>query len=418
MDIYDNFVNLHLHDDNSLLDSCTKFKDYADLAKKIGQKAIACTNHGVITNWTDKKFYCDSIGIKYIHGCEVYLTAKEYFIINGAKVKVKDNYHTILLAKNLDGIKEINQLVSLSSKRDTLYYYKPRITFDMFLGISDNVIKLSACLAGVLSRIDKEIESLSYSSDDLDSERYKVLLEYRDKLFDKYDYYEIQPHNTKEQKDLNILLYNESIKRSKKLVATNDVHSINDYKASCRKILMKAKKITFQDGEYDFDLNFKSYSQILESFLQQNVLSKEEYINAINNTVKIADDVENYNIDTSIKYPKISDNDEEIFLKKLKEKFEYKIKNNIIKENEVDEFKKRISEEVAVFKKVNMITFMLSMSDIMTWCKSNGINVGPARGSVGGSCVAYVMDIIDLNPVKWNTVFSRFCNEFRVEIGD
>ena len=123
------FVNLHLHDDNSLLDSCTKFNEYVDLAVKYEQKAIACTNHGRIINWTDKKRYCDSVGIKYIHGCEVYLTAKEYFEIDGVQKKVKDNYHTILLAKNNDGIKELNSLVSISSTPSHMYY-KPRITFD------------------------------------------------------------------------------------------------------------------------------------------------------------------------------------------------------------------------------------------------------------------------------------------------
>lgn len=238
------FVNLHLHDDNSLLDSCTKFNEYVDLAVKYEQKAIACTNHGRIINWTDKKRYCDSVGIKYIHGCEVYLTAKEYFNIDDSQRKVKDNYHTILLAKNNDGIKELNSLVSMSSTPSHTYY-KPRITFDEFLGISDNIISLSACLAGVLSRIDREIKYLSESESELDIQRLSVLIDYREKLFDKYDYYEVQPHNTDEQIVLNRVLSKEAKARGKKLVATNDVHSLNQYKAECRKILMAGKEITF-----------------------------------------------------------------------------------------------------------------------------------------------------------------------------
>lgn len=411
------FVNLHLHDDNSLLDSCTKFNEYVDLAVKYEQKAIACTNHGRIINWTDKKRYCDSVGIKYIHGCEVYLTAKEYFEVDGAQRKVKDNYHTILLARNNEGIKELNSLVSISSTSSHMYY-KPRITFDEFLGISDNIISLSACLAGVLSRIDREIKYLSESESELDIQRLSVLIDYRDKLFDKYDYYEVQPHNTDEQIMLNRVLSKEAKARGKKLVATNDVHSLNQYKAECRKILMAGKEITFGEDEYDFDLTFKSGDEMKELLHNQFVLSDEEIDNAIENSVEIANNIELYELDTSIKYPKISDNDEEVFINKVREKLDYKIKNGIIREDEIEQVRNNLNEEYKVFKQVNMITFMLSMSDLICWCKDNGIPVGPARGSVGGSTTAYILDIIDMNPVRWNTIFSRFCNEFRVEIGD
>lgn len=413
-----NFVNLHVHDDHSLLDSCTKFSEYVDLAIKYEQKAIACTNHGRIINWTDKKRLCDSLGIKYIHGCEVYLTAKESFEVDGVHKKVKDNYHTILLAKNNNGIKELNSLVSISSTESHMYY-KPRITFDEFLGMSNDIISLSACLAGVLSRIDKDIEYLSGLNDELSKQRLSVLINYREPLFEKYDYYEIQPHNIDEQLRLNCMLLSEASKHNKKLVATNDVHSSTTYKQECRKILMDSKKINFgDDGEYDFDLTFKSYDEMKELLKHQGVLNDEIIENSLLSTVEIADSIDNYELDTSIKYPKISDNDEELFINKVKEKLDEKIKLGIINPDEIEKCRKNLNEEYKVFKKVNMITFMLSMSDLICWCREQGIPIGPARGSVGGSTTAYILDIIDLNPLRWNTIFSRFCNEFRVEIGD
>ena len=81
-------------------------------------------------------------------------------------------------------------------------------------------------------------------------------------------------------------------------------------------------------------------------------------------------------------------------------------------------FEAAITEEMRVFRKLQMDGFMLSMSELIRWCKSQGMAIGTARGSVGGSRVAYITDIIDLNPETWHTVFSRFCNEDREEIGD
>ena len=104
-----------------------------------------------IYSWVEKKMYCDDQGIKYLHGVECYLTKS---LTDNDGAKVRDNYHTILIAKNYDGVMEINRLCSLASQPDH-FYYKPRLTFDEFLAISDNVIKISACLASPLNKMRK-----------------------------------------------------------------------------------------------------------------------------------------------------------------------------------------------------------------------------------------------------------------------
>ena len=104
-----NYTVYHLHDEDSLLDSCTNYKLYIDKAVELGQKAIAFTNHGNIYNWIERKMYCDEKGIKYIHGVECYLTRQ-------LEPKVRDNYHTILIAKNQEGFKELNKLIDLSTQ--------------------------------------------------------------------------------------------------------------------------------------------------------------------------------------------------------------------------------------------------------------------------------------------------------------
>ena len=152
-----NYTTYHLHSESSLLDSCTNFKLYVDKAKELGQTTICFTEHGNVYNWVEKKMYCKEHGIKYIHGVECYLT-KELLQIdeeNSEPHKVRDNYHTILIAKNYAGLQELNTLVDLSTQEDH-YYYKPRLTFDEFKNISSNIIKISACLASPLNKLRDE----------------------------------------------------------------------------------------------------------------------------------------------------------------------------------------------------------------------------------------------------------------------
>jgi DNA polymerase-3 subunit alpha len=130
----------------------------------------------------------------------------------------------------------------------------------------------------------------------------------------------------------------------------------------------------------------------------------------------MANSVEAFELDTTFKYPKLYDNEEEVFNYVIRQKYKDKLAKGIITYN--PQYKENIQEELRVFKKLNMIGFMLFMSELISWCKENGIPVGNCRGSVGGSTIAYITDIIDLDPVVWNTVFSRFCNEDRLEIGD
>lgn len=387
-----NYVCYHLHTELSLLDSCTNFKLYVDKAKELGQTAICFTEHGNIYNWVDKKMYCKEHGIKYLHGVECYLT-QSLFVANenGEEVKVRDNYHTILIAKNYAGLQELNTLVDLSTQDDH-FYYKPRLSFDEFKGLSDNVIKISACLASPLSRLRDE-----------------SLIKY-------YDYLEVQPHvNSEDQKEYNQWLYQMSIKHNKPLIAGTDTHNINKYKAECRSILQRAKHIVFTN-EDEFDLTYKSYDELVSMFEQQGALPKDAYMTAIENTNVMAESVEDFELDTTFKYPKLYEDEEKVFKQRINQMYNEKLKNGIIKND--PRYIAQIREEMRVFKKIGMVGFMLFMSELICWCWDNGIPIGPCRGSVGGSVIAYITDIIDVDPIVWNTVFSRFCNEHRTEIGD
>lgn len=475
---YTNYVAYHVHSWDSLLDSCTDFRDYADRAAELGQKALAITDHGVLYNWIEKKTYINSKGLKYIHGVECYLTAS-------LDEKVRDNYHTVLLAKNYEGVKEINLLVDKSTQPDHRYY-KPRITFNEFFNISDNVIKISACLASPLNKypndINKSIQEQTFElnkemeekiqeieclkqdkkkeaewikeydenptppwcyngtpheawTDYLDKRIFSYRQSYEEKintvkeindssrkifykLLNAYDYYEIQPHNFPEQKRYNEFLYQASLQTGKPLIAGTDTHSINSYKAQCRSILQKAKKIEYAD-EDKFDLTYKNYKELVEMFRKQDCdIPFEIILEAIEETNRMADSIEDFVLDTSVKYPKVHDNEEEVLKQRILKMFKEKIDAGIINREKIPEYKKKIAEEMRVFKKINMVGFMLFMSELVCWCWENGIPVGPCRGSVGGSEIAYITDIIDVDPMVWNTIFSRFANEDREEVGD
>ena len=387
-----NYTVYHLHTEDSLLDSCTNYKSYVDKAKELGQTAIAFTEHGNIYNWIEKKMYCDENNIKYIHGMECYLTI-------GLDEKIRDNYHTILLAKNYKGVQEINRLIELSTKADH-FYYKPRITFDEFLALSDNVIKISACLASPLNYLRNNNEVANVY----------------DRLCKHYNYFEIQPHiNSDEQKEYNKYLYELSLKYNKPLIMGTDTHSIDSYKAECRTIRQWAKKITFTN-EDEFDLTYKSYNELVNMCKQQNALPMDVYLQAIQNTNVMADSVNFWELDKKVKYPKSYDDEEAVFKRTIVNKYKDKLENGVIKND--PRYLENVKEEMRVFKKTNMVGFMLFMSELMTWCRDNGIPTSPCRGSVGGSTIAYLTDIIDVDPIIWNTVFSRFANEDRVEVGD
>lgn len=370
--------------------------------------AIGSSNHGTLLNWTAKKQAAEKAGLKYIFGVECYLTDRLTHQSSGEDKphKLRDNYHTVLIARNPKGVMEINNLVSLSNQEDHKYY-KPRVTFDEFYHLSDNVIATSACLASPLRRYTADVE-------DFDPDRYEQLVQ-------RYDFLEIQYHNCKDQIEFNQYLYELSQKYHKPLIAATDTHSSTAYKSECRKVLMEGKGIEFT-GEDEFDLTFKTYEQLVAAFEQQNSLPREVWMQAIENTNCLADSTKGFKLNTKARYPILTgsvESDAKAYIERTHTMLEDKIQKGIIPQNEVAAFRKDIEEELAVFKKTGMLAFMLSMSDLMIWAKhEKNIPIGPSRGSVAGSRAAFVTDIIDVDPVRWNLVFSRFCNENRVEIGD
>lgn len=379
----DNYTLYHLHSKYSLLDSTTDYKTYVDFAADHGMTAIGCSEHGNIFNWVDKVNYAHSKGLKFLFGIEAYLT-------EDPDNKVRDNYHIILYARNEDGRRELINAISRSYEPDH-FYYKNRISFAEFCGMSNNIVSTSACLASPLNGIKE---------DDPWFER----------LCKRIDYYEVQAHDNSDQMFYNRTLLDLAKKYHKPLIAGTDTHSSDIYAADCRKLLMARKHISYST-EDEFDLTLKDVSSLYNMFSKQGVLSDSEIKEAIENTNKFADSIEDTVIDVSMKYPILygsQEKDREVYYTTLKRKFDQRVADGSIPANEIDEFQRRLSEENTVLDQLNTTGYMLFESELIEHAHKNGIPTGYSRGSVGGSCAAYVLGITDLDPVKYGTLFSRF----------
>lgn len=414
-----NITYYHCHSDLSMLDCATKFYKYLDVAQEYKMKAFCFSEHGNVMNWVKKKQEIEKRGMKYIHGIECYVT-------ESLENKTRDNYHMILIAKNWEGVKEINKMSSKGFiKQDGHFYYDARFSMDEIINTSENIIITTSCLGGVLAK-GRRIKAENVVDKFLDfaiKNKHRVFLE-------------IQYHNYHEQIDYNYYLYELAKEYGFNLIAGTDTHALDKKYDKARKILMQAKGIQFQD-EDKFDLTFKSYNEVVEMFDNQNKMSEDEdiitlsykmnnkykllpkevYLDAIEFTNTMADMVEEFKIDKSAKYPKMGEDSEEVFKRKIDEGF---IKRGFDKfsANKRKHYKEIITEEIEVYKKLNAIDYMLFQEDVISWAKSKGIYHGYGRGSVNGSIIAYMLGITEMDSIKHKLNFFRFLNPERISLAD
>ena len=400
-----NYTVLHLHSDMSNgvtnVDSVTKFQEYIDRAAELGMTALAFSEHGSVFDWHGKKESIEKAGMKYIHAAEFYITEKIDVDEDGNPIKLRDNWHCLLIARNFDGVKEINRLASKSfNRKDGHYYYAPRIEFSDLINTSDNIIISSACLGGILNR----------ASDSIQKQFLNFMVKNKDRCF-----LEIQHHDVADQKTYNQKLYNLSKTYGLQLVACTDTHSLNEEHAEGRKILQLSKNIRFDD-EDGWDLTFKSYDELCAAYEKQDSLPKEVYLGAIENTNKIANMVETFEVDRQTKYPHIYDDPDKTFKAKINEA--YRNHPYLKARYPSSQVVKQIREEYDVYKKVGAIDFMLLETYLREWERENDIQCGYGRGSVSGSLIAYALGITQMDSLKFDLNFFRFMNPGRVTNAD
>ena len=397
------FVHLHIHSEFSLLDGANRIKDIPKRAKELGMDSIAITDHGVMYGAIDFYKACKNEGIKPIIGCEVYVAPRGRNRFD-KEPGIDNRYnHLILLAKNIQGYKNLSKLVSLGFTEG--YYYKPRIDYEILEKYSEGLVCLSACLAGAVN------QALLNGKEDEAEE----IANWHKKVFGDDYYIEIQNNGLKEQVLANQRLVQLARKLDIPLVATNDAHYLKKEDAYNHEVLLciqTGKRMTDEDRmRFDTDeLYIKSPEEMIDYF--------KAFPDAIENTVKIAEEcniefefghtiLPNY--DVPKEYPTHYD-----FLKKLcddgiKERYG---------ENPTQDILDRAEYEIGIIKKMGYVDYYLIVWDFIHYAKSHGIPVGPGRGSGAGSILAYAIGITDIDPMKYNLLFERFLNPERISMPD
>ena len=395
------FVHLHTHTEFSLLDGANKIKELPARAKELGMKAMAITDHGVMFGVVDFYKECKKVGIKPIIGCEVYVAPRTRF---DKESNIDNKYsHLILLAKNETGYKNLSILVSMGFIEG--FYYKPRIDLELLEKYHEGLICLSACLAGSVNKaILKE-----------DMEEAKRIALWHKNIFGEDYYLEVQPNGLPEQVLVNQKLVELSRELDIPLVATNDSHYLKKEDAYIHEILLciqTGKKMSDPDrmkmGVDEFYV--KSPEEMADYF--KNIPE------AIENTVKIAEkcnfdfefgNTKLPNYEVPKEYPTHADYFKELCRTGLKKRYG---------DNPSSEIKERLEYEISVIEKMGYVDYYLIVWDFINYAKTNGISVGPGRGSGAGSIAAYAMGITDIDPIKYNLLFERFLNPERISMPD
>lgn len=394
-----NYCIIHLHTaKGSVGDSIATNEDIVKKAKSLNMQSITMTDHGSLGNMYGFYYECVNNGIKPIIGCEIYLTED---------CTIKDNdhkklYHMVLIAKNRTGIKNLLTIVSDASVK--YYYYKPRIDLEHIKGNTEGLICATACVGGYAPQLlleQKTEEAINHISE-------------LQEMFGDDLYLEIQPGSFTDQIEVNNGLINIAQERKIKLIATNDVHYVEkkDWKTHDFHIRIQ-RKLKAPENEDESIYADKIYymmsrEELFNSFNPE--LYDADLINqALDNTLEIANKIEDYNFDTDkLNLPEFKCPEgytprqyiERLCLERLDE-IQYKIYNPA-------QYVSRMYQELNVIDDLGFSSYFLIMRDIVEHVKSQGYLVGYGRGSASGSLIAYLLGITRTDSIKYNLLFERF----------
>ena len=392
-----NYTVLHCHTmlSNGVtnIDSVTKYTDYINKAVECDMKALAFSEHGSFFEYLHKKEACEKAGLKYIHAAEFYVT-------KSLEEKVRDNYHCLLIAKNYEGFKELNKLSSISFNReDGHFYFAPRITFDELISTSDNVIVSSACLGGIFASNDPALKFAFL----------QFYVANRERCF-----LEIAQHPSPQQVEYNKVLYDLSKKYNLQLIVGTDTHALNEEHADARLLLQRSKKVFF-DNEGEFDMVWRTYDELVQMFNKQGVIPYEVILQALENTNKVADMVEPFELDRSFKYPRLYKESDKVLLEKIDEGWKWR---NIDSKPNPQKYKEEIEYELKAIRHNKSQDFFLLEEMYKSELRKQGVGYGYSRGSCSGSLICYLLGITHVDPVEWHLNFDRFMNLERISLAD
>ena len=388
------FVNLHVHSNlGSLLDGYNSPEEIVERVDELGQNAVAITEHGTMSSFV--RFYeeANDKDIKPIIGVEMYVADDMH-----NKFK-RDEKHLVLLAKNNKGLENLYHLVTIANEEG--FYYKPRIDFEELSKNSEGLIAMSACLKGVVPY---------YIGQNNVNKAKKVAKKYKD-LFGNDFYIEIMTNKIEDQYDMNEELVDLARDLDIKLVATNDVHYTKKEYAEIHDVMLAINSGDFVDNnnrslQFDNDeFYLKNEKEVREGLFRDTTQYKEAINESIESTNEIAE-----KCDVSLDMGGFMLPDYEVpegsqleYLKQLTTQrlFEFALENDI----DIEVYSDRLEHELNIIEQKGYEGYFLIVHDFLEWAKNEDIMIGPGRGSAGSSLVSYLLNIIDINPIKYDLLF-------------
>ncbi len=395
------FVHLHVHTEYSLLDGACRIPQLVSEAKKLGQEALAITDHGVMYGVIDFYKECKKQGIKPVVGCEVYVSKRT----RHDKVHGLDNesYHLVLLCETYKGYENLCKLVSLSWTEG--FYNKPRVDREVLEQYHEGLIALSACLAGEPAR----------KIDDGDYDAALEAAQWYDSVFGRGRYYlELQDHGIEEQIRVNDGIVRISRETGIPMVVTNDCHYISKEDAKMHEVLLCIQTKDVISNPRAF--KFPTQEFYVKSEAEMAALVPD-YPEAVENTAKIA---EMCNVEFEFGVTKLPNFD----VPEGQTHYEY-FRNlcydgfyRLYGENPSQEIVDRLEYELTTIERMGYVDYYLIVHDFVHYARTHDVPTGHGRGSGAGSIAAYCIGITSIDPIRYNLLFERFLNPERVSMPD
>lgn len=395
------YSSLHNHTHFSLLDGYGTPKEMLDRAKDIGLKAYAVTEHGNQYSWVYfdklKKDYPD---IKIIYGVELY----ECFDIS-VQDKTSKYFHLIALAKNEQGRKALNKIITKSNLEG--FYYKPRVQISDVAPYAKDLIICSACLASKLARESDYDKCVEYVKE------YKSVF--------PHFYLEMQSHSSQDQ-----IIYNQKILRLAKDTDTEYIITTDSHAATKEDLYYQGRHVQIAHDSETMSESYEGcYLQSEDEIhaIMDEQIGVENVTIALANTNKIADMIDVVNMPfqppqlPTYPLPEQFTSNYDFLLHLIEEGW----KTRMFDKMSVDEqkiYRERIDYEMSIIHQMNFDGYFIIVWDFINYAKTHGVKVGSGRGSGAGSLVCFTIGITDLNPIKYGLIFERFLNPERISMPD
>lgn len=438
------FPHLHIHDEHSIKDGCATVESYADTVCELGGGSLAITNHGMAAGFARQYFACKDRGIKPIFGMEAYLNEhrlnpcrerKERLEADAKRKKLsttteledakkfiaekfRPSSHSIILAKNRTGYKNLVRMSTDSFVNG--YYYVPRTDTKFLEDHAEGLVYSTACIGGYIPKMART----DYDAAVKEAKRLK-------NVFQGNFYVEIMMTEYPMQAETNLLMLELAKDVGAPCIITCDVHYSrpSDSLAQDTLLLMRDKKTIADkeagEGIWQFeskDLYWRTLEDVVECWKKyhSSYFPKDDFKRAIKNTYRLADSIEGFDFDTSIKLPGVFDEPEYTLKEMVKQGIRRRKDHGLIPASgrRLSEYVERVKRELAVIERKGFSEYFIILADICQHARDIGGTMGPGRGSAGGSLVSYLLRITEVDPLKFNLLFERFLDETRPDPPD